>query len=280
VKLVTFKSGQGKPQVGVLTGQTITPVGDDMPSVIGQGVAAIENARKKAGAEVELSEAQLLAPIPSPGKIMGIGLNYRDHAAESGMPVPKTPVVFVKYSTAVVGPDVPIRLPAFSDQVDYEAELGVVIGDRARDVPASQALDHVFGYLNINDVSARDLQFGEGGQWVVAKSLDTFAPLGPFLATADEIADPQDLRISCTVTGELAQDSNTSQMVFTVAELVSYLSRAVTLMPGDVIATGTPPGVGQSKTPPRFLRPNDTVEVEVEGLGVLKNPVVAAEANA
>jgi 2,4-didehydro-3-deoxy-L-rhamnonate hydrolase len=280
VKLVTFKSGQGKPQVGVLTGQTITRVGDDMPSVISQGVAAIENARKGANAQIDLADAQLLAPIPDPGKIMGIGLNYRDHAAETGMPVPKTPVVFVKYSTAVVGPDVPIRLPAFSDQVDYEAELGVVIGDRARDVPASQALDHVFGYLNINDVSARDLQFAEGGQWVVAKSLDTFAPLGPFLATADEIADPQDLRISCTVSGELAQDSNTSQMVFTVAELVSYLSRAVTLMPGDVIATGTPPGVGQSRTPPRFLRPNDTVEVEVEGLGVLKNPVVAAETNA
>lgn len=213
-------------------------------------------------------------PVPRPGKVICVGLNYRDHAAESNMPVPTSPVTFSKYVTSVAGPGAPIRLPAISSQVDYEAELAVVIGRRAKHVPIDRAWEYVLGYTNLNDVSARDLQFADK-QWQRGKSCDTFAPMGPAIVTRDAVADPHRLRIQLRLNGATMQDSSTEQLIFGIDHVVSFLSETVTLEPGDVIATGTPPGVGFARKPPVFLKPGDLVEVEVEGLGVLSNPVVA-----
>jgi 2-keto-4-pentenoate hydratase/2-oxohepta-3-ene-1,7-dioic acid hydratase in catechol pathway len=206
------------------------------------------------------------------GKIVCVGMNYRDHADEAGLEVPERPVLFAKWPSALVGPGDPIVVPSFTAQVDYEAELGVVIGRRVRDLDADDALDAVAGYVCVNDVSARDIQFADG-QWTRAKSLDTFCPVGPRLVPATDVPEPQALGIRCRVNGELLQDSNTAHMVFTVAELVAYASRGMTLEPGDLIATGTPAGVGFTRTPPIFLRPGDEVSVEIDGVGVLTNPV-------
>jgi 2-keto-4-pentenoate hydratase/2-oxohepta-3-ene-1,7-dioic acid hydratase in catechol pathway len=211
-------------------------------------------------------------PIERPGKIVCVGMNYRDHAAESGLEVPSRPVLFAKWPNGLIGPGEPIVLPAGCDQVDYEAELGVVIGARARRLAPAQALEAIAGYVCVNDVSARDLQF-EDGQWTRAKSLDTFCPVGPRLVGTDEVPDPQRLRIRCLVNGEALQDSSTEHMVFSVAELVAFISETITLEPGDLIATGTPAGVGFTRKPPIFLRPGDEVTVDIEGIGVLTNPV-------
>jgi 2-keto-4-pentenoate hydratase/2-oxohepta-3-ene-1,7-dioic acid hydratase in catechol pathway len=208
------------------------------------------------------------------GKIVCVGMNYRDHAEEAGLEVPERPVLFAKWPNALIGPGDPIVVPGFTSQVDYEAELGVVIGRRARDLDAADALDAVAGYVCVNDVSARELQF-QDGQWTRGKSLDTFCPVGPRLVPAAEVADPQALGIRCRVNGELLQDSNTAHMVFSVAELVAFASRGITLEPGDLIATGTPAGVGFTRNPPVFLRPGDDVTVEIDGVGVLRNPVRA-----
>jgi 2,4-diketo-3-deoxy-L-fuconate hydrolase len=213
-------------------------------------------------------------PIDRPGKIVCVGMNYRDHAAESGLEVPDHPVLFAKWPNSLIGPGEPIVLPAGFDQVDYEAELGVVIGRRARAVAVADALEAVAGYVCVNDVSARDLQFADG-QWTRAKSLDTFCPVGPRLTPAAEIPDPQQLRIRCLVNGEALQDSSTEHMVFSVAGLVAFISEGITLEPGDLIATGTPAGVGFTREPPVFLRPGDEVTVEIEGIGALTNPVRA-----
>jgi 2,4-didehydro-3-deoxy-L-rhamnonate hydrolase len=218
-----------------------------------------------------LAETELLAPVPRPGKVVAIGRNYREHADEEGVEPPPAPLVFSKWPSSVVGHGAAIRWdPDLTAQVDYEAELGVVIGTRARNVAESAALDHVLGYTCLNDVSARDIQFGDG-QWVRGKSLDTFCPMGPVLVTADEIGDPQDLAISCRVGEEVVQDSRTSRMYFPVAEIISYLSHSFTLEPGDVIATGTPGGVGVFRDPPRFLGDGDRVTVEIERIGRLVN---------
>jgi 2-keto-4-pentenoate hydratase/2-oxohepta-3-ene-1,7-dioic acid hydratase in catechol pathway len=206
------------------------------------------------------------------GKIVCVGMNYRDHAAEAGLDVPERPVLFAKWPNALIGPGDPIVVPAFTSEVDYEAELGVVIGRRVRDVDAGEALDAVAGYVCVNDVSARDVQFSDG-QWTRAKSFDTFCPVGPRLVPAEEVPDPQALRIRCLVNGEVMQDSSTAQMVFGVAEIVAHASRGMTLEPGDLIATGTPAGVGFTRRPPIFLRPGDEVTVEIEGVGTLTNPV-------
>lgn len=216
-----------------------------------------------------------LAPVSDPGKVVAIGLNYVDHATEVALEPPKDPLVFAKFPSAIVGPDEPIRWSRdLTDAVDYEAELAVVIGRPARRVSVVEALDHVFGYTCLNDVSARDLQFADG-QWVRAKSLDTFCPIGPWIVTVDEIPDPQALAIRCRVGDEILQDGNTGDMIFGVAELISRLSRAFTLEPGDVIATGTPPGVGWARNPRRLLKDGELVTVEIEGIGVLENPLVA-----
>jgi acylpyruvate hydrolase len=236
--------------------------------------AAEEFTRRSPTALVPLADVELLAPVPRPGKVICIGLNYRDHAEESNMPVPKSPVSFSKYVTSVTGPDAPVYLPPSSQKVDYEAEMAVVIGRRAKRVSRDQALDHVLGYTNFNDVSARDFQFSDG-QWQRGKSCDTFAPIGPAIVTTDEIPDPHGLRIQLRLNGETMQDSTTQQLIFGVDVLVSFISQTVTLEPGDIIATGTPPGVGFARKPPVFLKPGDVMEVEVEGLGVLRNRVMA-----
>jgi 2-keto-4-pentenoate hydratase/2-oxohepta-3-ene-1,7-dioic acid hydratase in catechol pathway len=218
-----------------------------------------------------ISSAELLAPVPRPGKVVAIGRNYREHAAEEGVDPPTAPLIFAKWPSSVIGHGAEIRWdPGLTGQVDYEAELAVVIGRRARNVGIDAALDHVLGYTCLDDVSARDLQFGDG-QWVRGKSLDTFCPMGPWIVTTDEIPDPQRLAIRCLVEDEVLQDANTSQMYFSVAEIVSYCSRSFTLEPGDVIATGTPSGVGAFRKPPRFLRDGERVTVEIEGIGALEN---------
>ena len=224
-----------------------------------------------------MSDGRWLSPVSDPSKIVGIGLNYVDHATEATMTPPSEPLVFAKFPSSIIGPGATIRWSrSVSTSVDYEAELAVVIGARAREVPLERALDHVFGYSCLNDVSARDLQFGDK-QWVRGKSLDSFCPIGPVIVTADEIADPQNLSIACRIGSEVLQDASTADMIFGVAELVSRLSHWFTLEPGDVIATGTPPGVGWFRDPRRLLGPGDEVTVDVGGIGSLTNPVVVDE---
>jgi len=219
---------------------------------------------------------KLLAPIVPPA-IIGIGLNYHQHANETGMEAPKYPVVFMKNPASIANPGDPVLLHSSCmepPEVDYEAELAVVIGQAAKDVSPADALGYVLGYTAANDVSARRWQGRKGaGQWVRAKSFDTFCPLGPELVTADEIHDPQNLRLTCELNGQLMQDGNTGDMIFPVAELISFLSTGATLLPGTVILTGTPSGVGFTRKPPVYLMPGDTVEVTLEGIGLLKNPV-------
>lgn len=223
---------------------------------------------------VELSDCRLLSPVRDPQKVLAIGLNYADHARESGQEVRKAPVVFAKTPNSIIGPGEPIRWRAQdSQQVDYEAELGAVIGRRTSRVLPQEALSYVLGYTCCNDVSARDAQFADA-QWVRGKSFDTFCPIGPWIVTTDEIPDPQALAIRCLVDGRVLQDSTTAEMIFGVAELVSYISQVVTLEPGDVIATGTPFGVGFARKPPIFLENGNLVEVEIERIGQLSNPVV------
>jgi 2-keto-4-pentenoate hydratase/2-oxohepta-3-ene-1,7-dioic acid hydratase in catechol pathway len=210
--------------------------------------------------------------IERPGKIICVGLNYRDHAEETGAELPKAPLLFAKWANTLIGHGDPIVLPRESQQVDYEAELGVVIGTGGRHISEAAALDHVRGYICVNDVSARDLQFADG-QWTRGKSPDTFCPVGPRLVPREEIADPQALAIRCILNGETMQDSSTANMIFSVAEIISYVSRTVTLDAGDLIATGTPAGVGVFRDPKVLLKDGDEVTVEVEGLGALTNPV-------
>jgi 5-carboxymethyl-2-hydroxymuconate isomerase len=222
----------------------------------------------------ELLAGDRLAPV-APGKIVAIGLNYLDHIRESGAEPPARPLVFAKFPSSVIATGEPIVIEAgVTERVDWEVELAVVIGRAARAVSPEEALAHVSGYTVGNDVSARDLQFSDG-QWVRAKSLDTFCPLGPVLLTADEVPDPQALRLSTRVNGELVQDSSTSEMVFGVAELISFCSHSFTLDPGDVLLTGTPWGCGEFMDPRRSLAPGDVVECEIEGIGTLRNPVIA-----
>jgi 2-keto-4-pentenoate hydratase/2-oxohepta-3-ene-1,7-dioic acid hydratase in catechol pathway len=215
---------------------------------------------------------ELCAPVPRPPKIICVGLNYRDHAAESGLPIPSSPIIFAKFTNCAIGAGAPILLPRASAQVDYEAELAFVVGRRAKNVRKEDAMDYVLGYTNFNDVSARDFQFADG-QWIRGKSCDSFAPLGEFIATGDEIEDPHNLRIQFRLNGVRLQDSNTAQLIFKIPELIEFLSASITLEAGDVVATGTPPGVGFARRPPVFMTDGDRAEVEIEGLGVLSNPV-------
>ncbi len=226
--------------------------------------------------DVGIEVARWLAPV-RPTDIYCIGLNYRAHAAETGAKLPEHPVVFMKPSTAVADPDQPVLLPAACEhgpEVDYEAELAVIIGKTARNVPVDRALDYVFGYTCANDVSARRWQkHAGGGQWVRGKSFDTFCPLGPVLVTADEIPDPQTLPIRSVLNGETMQSSNTGDMIFSVAELIAFLSRDTTLVPGTAILTGTPEGVGFARKPPVYLADGDRIEITIDGIGTLGNPV-------
>ena len=232
----------------------------------------VANARNSELDVFPIETARLGPPIPDPDKIICLGLNYKSHAEEAGFKPPEIPILFAKYRNALTGPTSPIVLPKMSQEIDYEAELAVVIGKRGKDIPVENALKHVAGYMAFHDVSARDLQF-RAGQWLSGKTLDTFAPCGPALVI-NEISDPQNLNISTRLNGETLQNGNTKHMIFPVAETITYISQLMTLEAGDIIATGTPEGVGFKRTPPIFLKDGDVVEVEIEKIGTLRNPVV------
>ena len=225
-------------------------------------------------ATVSLDEVDLHSPVPNPNKILCIGLNYLDHCRETNQAIPEHPILFAKYNNALTGHLQPIHLDGTSKQVDYEAELAFVIGKTAFQVSEADAFDYVAGYITANDVSGRDIQFADS-QWVRGKTFDTFCPLGPWLVTKDEIPDPHNLAIRCRVNGQTVQDSNTGQLIFKIPALVSFLSQGMTLQPGDIVLTGTPAGVGFTRRPQILLNPGDTVEVEIEGVGLLSNPVIA-----
>ena len=294
MKLVAFNigpvsaGGEKRYRIGAFVGDG--QIADLTPSVLPMGLSAAEILRcydldidfiTPATEAInsgmlpilDRDDVRIEAPVPRPGKIICIGLNYRDHVEESGAEIPKAPLIFSKFVTCVAAAGGPIVLPIGSEQVDYEAELAVVIGRTVKNVSVDDAMKYVFGYTNFNDVSARDMQFADG-QWQRGKSCDTFAPFGEFVATKDEIADPHELRIQFRLNGKTLQDSNTRELIFRIPELIEYLSRTITLEPGDIIATGTPPGVGFARKPPVFLQDGDVCEVEIEGLGVLSNPVV------
>jgi 2-keto-4-pentenoate hydratase/2-oxohepta-3-ene-1,7-dioic acid hydratase in catechol pathway len=240
----------------------------------GEGLCRAAGAAAKGQVRYDPAGATLRAPVLDPQKIVCLGLNYRDHAAESKMPVPEEPVLFSKFASALVGHEAAIVLPSVSQQVDYEAELVVVIGRRGRDIARERAMEYVAGYMVGHDVSARDWQLNKPGkQWLAGKTFDTFAPVGPELVTREEVPDPHALGIRLRLNGRTMQDSTTAQLIFRVDEVIAYLSRIVTLEPGDLIFTGTPPGVGMARTPPVWLAEGDIVEVEIDGLGVLRNPV-------
>jgi 2-keto-4-pentenoate hydratase/2-oxohepta-3-ene-1,7-dioic acid hydratase in catechol pathway len=288
MKLVTYEQ-DGLPRVGVVRTRNneleVVDVRAHDPRLPGsvklaleQGAAALQSFGPsiEAGPGVPLSEVKLLPPVLDPQKIICVGLNYADHAAETGATAGDEPVIFCKFPTTLRAPEASIELPPESNQVDYEAELVVVIGRKARRVTRDQAWEHIAGYACGHDVSARDWQKNKPGkQWLLGKSFDTFAPLGPWLATGDEVTNPGALKIELRLNGQVMQSSSTSQLIFPIDFLVSYLSHACTLLPGDLIYTGTPAGVGVARTPPVFLKPGDVAEVTIEGLGTLRNPVVA-----
>ena len=240
-------------------------------------IERIKNSIDEISNGILIDADSIAAPYTNPSKIVAIGLNYFDHAKESKMDIPKSPLVFAKFNNSITGPTDPIIIPKkVTNQVDYEAELGVVIGRRAKNISKEKALDYVFGYTVLNDISARDIQFGDK-QWVRGKSLDTFCPIGPVIVTRDEITDPQNLEIGCEVNGEQLQHDNTKNMIFSVAEIISQLSHSFTFEPGDIIATGTPSGVGFSRKPPIYLKHGDVVKTWIKGIGELINPVVEVE---
>ena len=283
MRLVTYERG-GQRSTGVLTSAGVIDLPSasggtlpaDMLTLLQQGDVAIERAKSAAatGQAISLADVRLCAPVPRPGKLIGIGLNYKDHAAEGGRETPRYPMIFTKATSAVIASGEPIRIPKVTQAVDFEGELAVVIGKRAKDVPSAEALNYVAGYTLCNDVSGRDYQQRSGPS--AGKSFDTFAPLGPAIVTCDEVPDPHVLDIRTVVSGEEMQHSNTRHLIFTIPYLIDYLSHIFALEPGDVITTGTPAGVGVFRTPPRFLKPGDVVRIEVQGVGVLENPVVAS----
>jgi 2-keto-4-pentenoate hydratase/2-oxohepta-3-ene-1,7-dioic acid hydratase in catechol pathway len=275
MKLVSYSIGGSAVTPGILLEdvQQVVDLGD---LGFASALDFIQNGSPSVSStdSVPLEQVKLHAPISNPPRVFAIGLNYRDHAVESGMAIPTTPVVFFKLTTSVIGPGDAIVLPKNSTQPDYEAEFAFVIGKGGYRIPAAEWRDHVYGYTIVNDVSARDVQFSST-QWSMSKSFPTFCPLGPAIVTADEIADPHQLGISLSIDGETLQNSNTRELVFKIPDLIEYLSSITPLLPGDIISTGTPPGVGLGRNPKRWLKPGETVTVSVEGLGSLTNPVIA-----
>ena len=265
MKIIRFADTNGNIGYGAALDAALTQARRLTDSPLAGGVPAGE----------PVAVHRLLAPL-EPTNILAIGLNYRRHAEESNMPVPERPILFIKPTSTVIGPEEAIVLPVDSNEVDYEAELAIVIGRAARDVSEADALDYVLGYTCANDVSARDWQLRLDRQWARGKSFDTFCPLGPAIVTTDEIPNPDALAIQMRVSGETLQSSQTSDLIFSVPEIIAYLSRGMTLLPGTIILTGTPEGVGMGRTPQRWLRPGDVCEVEVEGIGILRNLVAAA----
>jgi len=282
MQFVTFERNRSA-EPGVIAGGNVIGLKEaGFPTLVAIIAGGLEARRRvetwlatpPADAVVPVAGARLLAPIPRPPKIICVGLNYRDHAIESKMEIPTVPTIFVKFATAVIGPGEAIVLPKLSAKPDYEAEFAFVIGKGGRYIAKDRWQDHVFGYTNLNDVSARDYQMATT-QWTMGKTFDTFAPFGPAIVTADEIADPHALDIQMIINGEVLQSSNTSQLIFRIPELIEFLSSVFTLEAGDIVSTGTPSGVGFSRTPPRWLRPGDECVVKINGLGELRNPVKA-----
>lgn len=278
MKLVSFSKADGRARPGSLIEEAglvvdLTAAGfADTLAVLSSGFTSATKPAAYPG--YKLSDVCLHAPLANPPRVFAIGLNYREHAVESKLTLPDFPVVFFKMVPSIIGPGENIVLPRNSAEPDYEAEMAFVIGKGGYRIPASAWKEHVYGYTIVNDVSARDIQRSTS-QWSLAKSFPTFCPMGPAIVTADEIADPHELAISLSIDGEVLQNSNTSQLVFRIPELVEYISSITPLLPGDVVSTGTPSGVGMGRTPRRWLKAGDSVTVTVEGLGSLTNPVVA-----
>ena len=284
MKLASYQSSSGPRAAGLRDGalvdlnRTDPAIPASMKELLAQGPQIWPRIAKAiaAGQTIAAGSVELLAPVPDPRKVICVGLNYADHAKESGQEPPPEPVIFCKFPTAVSAHGRPIVVPRSSTSVDYEAELVVVIGRGGRHVPREAALSHVAGFCPGNDVSARDWQLHKPGkQWLLGKTFDTFAPFGPYLVTPDEAGDVGSLAIRLRLNGQTMQDSYTSQLIFSVAELIAYVSGVFTLEAGDVLFTGTPPGVGAARKPPVFLKGGDVCEVEIENLGLLRNPVVA-----
>jgi 2-keto-4-pentenoate hydratase/2-oxohepta-3-ene-1,7-dioic acid hydratase in catechol pathway len=285
VRWVSVATDRGPRACGLVEGQyvDVNAADSEMPSSLRELLARGPDVHRRAWSALrsgpvtyEPAKTRLLPPVPDPRKIICIGLNYRDHAAESGVPVPPEPVLFSKYPTTLIGHLDRIVLPRVSHAVDYEAELVVVIGQGGKHISQEQAREHIGGYTIGHDVSARDWQLIKPAkQWMAGKTFDTFAPTGPELVTPDEVPDPHKLGIRLRLNGQTMQDSSTSQLIFGVEELIAYLSQIVTLEPGDLIFTGTPPGVGMARKPPVWLKPGDVVEVEIDRLGILRNSVIA-----
>ena len=281
MKLIRFgEPGRERPGVLLADGSRldVSGFGSDYNEdfFAGDGIELLEKwlLRNSTSYSRVAASVRLGPPICRPSKIVCIGLNFRDHARETGAEIPKEPVIFFKATTALVGPNDRLTIPKAATKVDWEVELAFVIGKKARYVAEASALDHVAGYVLHNDYSERAFQLERGGQWVKGKSADSFAPLGPFLATPDEIPDPCNLKMWLKVNGELRQTSSTSNFIFDIAALVSYVSQFMTLLPGDVVSTGTPPGVGLGMNPPQYLKPGDVVELGIEGLGESRQQVV------
>ena len=278
MKLVSFSTSDGRIRPGSLLEDGSLVV--DLTSASFDGTLAVIRAgftapdRSASLPAYPIGDVRLHAPLPNPPRIFAIGLNYRDHARESGMELPTTPVIFFKLTTSIIGPGEAIVLPKNSTQPDYEAELAFVIGKGGYRIPAASWREHVYGYTIVDDVSARDVQFATS-QWSMSKSFPTFCPMGPAIVSAGEIADPHALAIGLSIDGEVLQNSSTKELVFGIPELIEYISSIAPLLPGDIVSTGTPPGVGLARKPPRWLKPGDTVTVTVEGLGSLTNPVIA-----
>ncbi len=273
MKLVSFSAGDGKVRPGVLSGETVIDLSAagyaDSLAVIAAGLADAPT-----GPTLPLKQVKLHAPLSNPPRLFAIGLNYRGHAAETKSALPTAPVVFFKLQTAIIGPGEAIVLPKNSAEPDYEAELAFVMGKGGFRIPAAAWREHVYGYTIVNDVSARDVQRATS-QWSLAKSFPTFCPMGPAIVTQDEVADPHALAIKLTIDGEVMQNSNTGELIFKIPDLIEYISSITPLLPGDVVSTGTPAGVGVGRNPKRWLKPGETVTVTVEGLGSLTNPVAA-----
>ena len=275
MRIARFSAG-GSEGWGFVCGERVCPVtdGTDLMDVLDDR-EALAGLYEAATPEYSLAEVRLLAPVLNPPQFLGIGLNYRLHAAETGAAIPESPISFPFFNSSIINPGDAIRLPPFTDKVDWEVELAVVIGKEACCVSEEDAVDHIAGYTIVNDVSARDIQLSEG-QWSRAKSFDTFKPMGPWIVTTDELGAAGDLDVKLWVNEEIKQDGETSDLIFNVPQLVSHMSQHLTLGVGAVISTGTPSGVGMARKPPEYLRPGDEVTLEVEGIGRLSNPVEAA----
>lgn len=279
MKLVQFQAVEGPAQAGVLRGDRVLSLGSlgfhSVKQVLEAGEAGLSKVRElleaaSADSGAAIGGVRILAPLADAQKLIFIGLNYKDHAEEVGAPLPSVPTVFAKFANTVIHPDDAILIPRHAEKPDYEVEFAFVVGKRGKRISAADWREYVAGYTIVNDVSARDFQMATS-QWTMGKTCDTFCPMGPYLVTADEIPDPHHLRLELLLNGETMQDSNTSEMIFNIPELIAHLSASMTLEPGDVVSTGTPAGVGISKKPPRWLRPGDECVARVEGLGELRN---------